>query len=109
MMATLETWQTNKKLNRIGATLELVKNLESIELEQNLVWPDSRSSPPFLLPKDNENAEVINAILKKSLETQTSTIPPDDLPISERHCFMVHGLLNYYFKHIPGTIFILAK
>ena len=89
LVTALEVWKLFTKFDPVAATLELEKDLESIELEQTLDWPaDSRNTPPFLVPNDSENAEIINAILRKSMKTQASTIPPDNQPLSDRNNFI---------------------
>ena len=60
--------------------------------------------PPWRLPSiASKNAESINQILSKSLEIQSSTVPDDkDLCryILSNACFIVIGLLKYYFKQL---------
>ena len=60
--------------------------------------------PPWRLPSiSSRNAQKINQILSKSLEIQSSIIPGDkDLSrfILSNACFIVTGLLKYYFKSL---------
>ena len=99
-----ETWKIHTKTDRVGATLKFAEALEGISLKENLIWPHGRDFPPFLVPKDQPNAELINAILMKSMETQASSVLGYDQCLSQQNCFIIHGLLAYYFKQIPSKI-----
>ena len=104
LLEIVQNWEVHYKKDRIGATLKIAKDLEVIALEHKFVWPEIRNIPPFLIPKDLKNAEEINGILKKSIETQASSIVGVDEYLCERNCFATHGLLAYYFKQIPGKL-----
>ena len=98
-------WMANSSNNRVGAALIKERDLESLPIVPNRqnVWNESRTAPPFLVPKNEENADIINSILMKSMEVQASHCPdgPDDY-IQDRSCFKVHGFLMRYFNCIPG-------
>ena len=104
LLQIVEDWEPHHKRDRVSATLKIAKDLEAILLETKFVWPDDRTFPPFLVPKDHENAEDINAVLRKSMEVQASSILGVDEYLCERNCFVIHGLLAYFFKHIPGKM-----
>ena len=89
--------------DRTEATLEKEKALESIKLQFYCEILDKApfQLPPFLMPKDEKNAGIINDILKKSLEIQGTTgiYSPS---LVDGACFEINGFLMYYFKNIPG-------
>ena len=97
-----QSWIEYSSQDRIGAMLQKVKDLETLNLQYKVSWPEGRSFPPFLLPKDEENASIINEILVKSMETQSSTCTGIKNSLIEQGCFTIHGLLSLYFKQIPG-------
>ena len=113
MKVIRKKWNTDtaKKENRVEATFEKEKALESIELIENFGWNEIWNCPPFLIPKTEKDAVIINDILIKSWETQGSAClklpqlyPPDDI-LTARYAFKIHGYLKYYFSNIPSKIF----
>ena len=96
-----QKWSTSKQ-DRTEAALQKEKDLESIQLQFGCnQFKDARfQSLPFLVPKDEKNADIINDILKKSLETQATEF--GSYPLVSGCCFEINGLLMYYFKYIPG-------
>ena len=113
-----DIWQRwlneSKGNNRIEAALNKEQEIESqsLDLEHRYLslymtdkWPASRNAPPFLIPEDEENAEIINLILIKSMITQACGTPGIDhinKTIVTTSSLAIHGFLAYYFKHIPG-------
>ena len=97
----------NPEKNRIEATLEKEKALKSIKIKPLKGQADYFSSvfarcwnkPPFIIPKNEENADIINAILIKSWGIQSSL--DDALSRIDSCNFKIHGFLAYYFKCIP--------
>ena len=111
LAAIRKQWRVNSAnpKDRVEATFKKEKALESIELKKNFVWSKFWNVPPFLIPNNEKDAEMINAILIKSWETQGSSCPelpqryhPDDILLN-LVCYQTNGFLNYYMKNIPGT------
>ena len=94
----LQRWKTNSKRDLFEAVVQKEKDLESWKNTTERTFPKEWKEPPFLIPHDEKNAEVINDILKKSWEIQTGRYP--NLPISgtliSQSCFTIHGFLKYY-------------
>ena len=102
-------WIENSSKDRVAAAICKEKEFASLEIIPNpknvWCWGKTRSSPPFLLPENETNADIINVILKKSMEIQASSCPEllvDDY-ILDRNAFKVHGFVMYYFSRIPGN------
>ena len=87
-----QRWKTNSKRDLFDAVLQKEKDLESWRITP-ASFPKEWKEPPFLIPTDEMNAEVINDILKKSWETQAGMMES----LSQLSCFTIHGLLKYYF------------
>ena len=104
-----QDWIENSAKDRVSAAIYKEKEFASLKIIPNPKdvwdWGETRSSPPFLLPENETNADIINAILKKSMEIQASscTEMADDY-ILDRNGFKVHGFVMYYFSRIPGNI-----
>ena len=101
----LRKWKENSNKNCIGASIKKFKDLEVIDIRCNFIWSYTRSIPPFLLQYDEENAEIINPILKHSIQTQRSVVLGDCDFLLVQNCFLIHGMLIRYFKCIPGKQF----
>ena len=93
-----QRWKTNSERDLLAAVLQKEKDLEAWEITSELTFPKEWKEPPFLIPNDEKNAEVINDILKKSWEIQTGKYP--NLPFTgtliSQFCFIIHGFLKYY-------------
>ena len=100
-----QNWKDTAAQDRIEAMLKKARDLEAISLQYDVVWPKARKNPPFLLPKDEENASIINEVLIKSMETQASTCTGIPQSLVFQGCFLIHGFLHRYFKHIPGIFY----
>merc|ERR1712062_394279 len=94
-------WAPIAKEDPIEALLAVEKDLGLLPLVRYYKWDDFWYSklPTSQVPKNVKNAEIINAILVKSWETQGSYCPSNPIPkplVSNwtKH----HGLLMYYFK-----------
>ena len=109
IQAIKQTWLDESKKDRTEATLKKEKALESFKLQFDYELFDNApfQSLPFLMPKDEKNADIINDILKKSLETQASRVVDFD-PLVSGCGFKIIGFLKYYFKNIPGKINIFS-
>ena len=104
----LRRWKTNSKRDLFDAVLQKEKDLESLwKTPSELTFPEEWKEPPFLIPNDEKNSEVINDILRKSWEIQTG----DNLnlpgghhglrhPLLAKSAFVVHGFLKYYFDYL---------
>merc|ERR1712062_550779 len=94
----------NAKEDPIKALLAVEKELGFRFVVRNYKWDDYLYSklPTSNLPKNVKNAEMINAILVKSWETQGSNCPsnPQFKSLASNKCICVHGLLMYYFKSL---------
>ena len=91
--------------DRMEPALKKVEDLQAIQINRDFAWPESWNAPPFLLPKFEENAEIINDVLIKSMKTQGSSCPFPGCPkrvLIEDSAFTINGFLAYYFKHIPS-------
>ena len=102
-----QRWKTNSERDLLAAVLQKEKDLEAWEITSELTFPKEWKEPPFLIPNDEKNAEVINDILKKSWEIQTGdnlNLPGglDGLrhPLLKKAAFEVHGFLKYYFDNL---------
>ena len=103
IQTVLQKWISYKSIDPIEAALKKIDDLKSLKIYQSdFVWPLIRNSPPYLVPKNVENAEIINDILMKSMEVQASFHPGIPGCLGEQACFVVHGLLMTYFKAIPS-------
>ena len=102
-----QCWKTNSERDLLAAVLQKEKDLEAWEITSELTFPGEWKEPPFLIPNDEKNAEVINDILRKSWEIQTG----DNLnlpgghhglrhPLLAKSAFVVHGFLKYYFDYL---------
>ena len=89
--------------DRTGPVLEKEKALESLKVEYDFGKFDRPyfQTLPFLMPRNEKNADIINDILIKSLEIQGSHGIRGEYLV-DGACFEVNGLLTYYFKYIPG-------
>ena len=98
----------NPKKNRIEATLEKEKALKSIKIKPLVGQSDYYNTnferlwnkPPFVVPKAEDNANIINAILIQSWQIQTSL--DDALSRIDACNFKIHGFMVYYFKCMPS-------
>ena len=114
-------WEAKAGQDRVGAALQKAEDLKAIELKRGYTWPELWDCPPFVCPKEllikhqnvnPEKIENINAILRKSWETQASSCPSlcrhdrksinDDF-LSEQDGNKISGYLKYYFNNIPGA------
>ena len=107
----LRRWKTNSKRDLFDAVLQKEKDLESLWKNPSvLTFPEEWKEPPFLIPNNEKNAEVINDILRKSWEIQTGRIPTfpthcgDQKTLLSNTCFDIHGFLKYYFDCL-GILF----
>ena len=109
-------WLEIAQTDPFKAMIDVENDLESLPLVRNHVWTDVPCHPcpcpcqpddklqdsPFLLPKVEKHAEIINDILVKSWETQGSSCR--DISVHKDQVLMsgqikdVHGMLLYYFK-----------
>lgn len=109
-------WLEIAQTDPFKAMIDVENDLESLPLVRNHVWTDVPCHPcpcpcqpddklqdsPFLLPKVEKHAEIINDILVKSWETQGSSC--QDISVDDKAVLMsgqvkdVHGMLLYYFK-----------
>ena len=97
-------WAPIAKEDPIEALLAVEEDLGLLSVVRNYKWDDYLYSklPTSNLPKNVKNAEMINAILVKSWETQGSDCPsnPRSEPLASNDCIGVNGLLMYYFKSL---------
>ena len=94
-------WAPIAKEDPIEALLAVEEDLGLLSVVRNYKWDDYLYSklPTSNLPKNVKNAEMINAILVKSWETQGSNCPSNSSePLASNKCYQVNGLLMYYFK-----------
>ena len=95
-------WAPIAKEDPIEALLAVEKDLGLLSVVRIYKWDDHWYSklPTSQVPKNVKNAEIINAILVKSWETQGSYCPsnPPPKPLASNWCQCIHGLLMYYFK-----------
>ena len=95
-------WAPIAKEDPIEALLAVEKDLGLFTVVRNYKWDDHWYSklPTSQVPKNVKNAEIINAILVKSWETQGSDCPsnPQTESLASNLCQCIHGLLMYYFK-----------
>ena len=91
-------WAPIAKEDPIEALLAVEKDLGLLSVVRIYKWDDHWYSklPTSQVPKNAKNAEIINAILVKSWETQGSYCPSNPSPSPITQC--IHGLLMYYFK-----------
>ena len=96
-------WVEIAKDDPFKAMIDIENDLESLTLVRNHVWTNDKwQGSPFLLPKTEKHAEVINDILVKSWETQASSCR--DISVHNDEVIMsgqikdIHGMLLYYFK-----------
>ena len=105
----LQRWKTNSRRDLFEAVVQKEKDLESWKNTTERTFPKEWKEPPFLIPHDEKNAEVINDILKKSWEIQTGKYP--NLPFTgtliSQFCFIIHGFLKYYIDCL-GLNFLLV-
>ena len=108
-----DRWEAKASQDRIGAALQKAEDLKALQLFDGYSWPRLWDCPPFLCPKEklekeqNVNPDDINAILRKSWETQASSCPSlkhkdrkslsDDFLVELDGC-KISGLLKYYFN-----------
>ena len=90
-------WAPIAKEDPIEALLAVEKDLGHLSVVRNYKFDDYLYSklPTSKLPKNVKNAEIINAILAKSWETQGSNCPSNSLsgPLGSNKCMPVNGLL----------------
>ena len=103
-----KNWIENSCKDRVSAAIYKEKEFELLKIIPNPEnvwdWDKNRRSPPFLLPENETNADIINIILKKSMEIQASSCPElSDDYILNRNGFKIHGFVMYYFNSIPGN------
>ena len=94
-------WAPIAKEDPIEALLAVEKDLGLLPLVRYYKWDDFWYSklPTSQVPKNVKNAEIINAILAESWETQGSNCPSNSSePLASNKCYQVNGLLMYYFK-----------
>ena len=101
-----KNWMENSVKDRVAAAIYKEREFAELKIIPNPknVWDETRCDPPFLLPENEKNADIINAILIKSMEVQASscTEMSDDY-ILDRAGFKVHGYLMHIFNCIPGN------
>ena len=102
--AIQKKWAPIAKEDPIEALLAVEKDLGHLSVVRNYKFDDYLYSklPTSKLPKDVKNAEIINAILAKSWETQGSNCPSisTSKPLASNRCMLVNGLLIHYFKSL---------
>ena len=97
-------WAPIAKEDPIEALLAVEKDLGHLSVVRNYKFDDYLYSklPTSKLPKNVKNAEIINAILAKSWETQGSNVPSNSTSeaLIWSNCMLVNGLLIHYFKSL---------
>ena len=94
-------WAPIAKEDPIEALLAVEKDLGHLSVVRIYKFDDYLYSklPTSNVPKNAKNAEIINAILAESWETQGSNCPSNSSePLASNKCYQVNGVLMYYFK-----------
>ena len=98
-----DKWMNIARQDPFEAMIAIEEDLESLPLVRTQIWSKNKwQGSPFLLPKTEKNADIINDILVKSWETQGSSC--QDISVDDKAVLMsgqvkdVHGMLLYYFK-----------
>ena len=98
-----EKWEKIAREDPFEAMIAIEEDLASLPLKRTQIWPKNKwQGSPFLLPKTEKNAEIINDILVKSWEIQGSSCQhisvDDNAVLMSGQVKDVHGMLLYYFK-----------
>ena len=103
-----KNWIESSVEDRIVAAINKEREFAELKIIPNPKnvwnWDKTRRAPPFLLPENEINADIINPILMKSMEIQASSCTElaDDY-ILNRNGFKIHGYLMHIFNCIPGN------
>ena len=102
-LETLRQFELISREDRLKATIAFEKNLAGMKVVGKYKYSLYSKLPTSLLPKSEENAQMINEILIKSWETQVSFVPSvkgNEPVLVSNACRFLNGFLMYYFKNL---------
>ncbi len=95
----MEAQESEQKVDLKDLPLSKVLELLVTKVQAGRTLPKTLTNPPWKLPhQSHDKSEVINEVLTKSIEMQSSKIPgSDDFEnfIISNSCLAVSGLLRY--------------